>query len=75
MEALHAELFLEPGISSIVAALFCVGGRPTTTMTGNSMVLASSLALARSLGMNRNPVTWPIPEAEKCYVLEFGGVF
>ncbi|KAH8817212.1 fungal-specific transcription factor domain-containing protein [Xylogone sp. PMI_703] len=65
MEALHTELFLEPCVSSIVAALFCVAGRPTTTMTGNAMVLASALALTRSLGLNRNPATWPISEAEK----------
>lgn len=45
--------------------LLNVGGRPTTSMIGNGMLLGTSVSLAHSLGLNRNPMTWNIPQSEK----------
>ncbi|CAK7264539.1 hypothetical protein SEPCBS119000_001048 [Sporothrix epigloea] len=65
-EAIYSELHLSPGISTIVGILLNVGGRPTTSMMGNSMQLGSAVSLANSLGLNRDPTDWDnIPEHEK----------
>lgn len=64
-EALRSELLLSPGISTIVGALLDVGGRPTTSMTRNAIVMGSVVALAHSFGLNRNPNGWPLPDSEK----------
>lgn len=64
-EAVYSELHLSPGKSTIIAILLNVGGRPTTSMTGNSMQLGSAVALCHSLGLNHNPLFWDIPQAEK----------
>lgn len=64
-ETLHAESLLSPGMSTIIAILLNVGGRPTTTMTGNAMALGSAVALAHSLGLNRDPSRWDLSEQEK----------
>ncbi|CAG9996352.1 unnamed protein product [Clonostachys byssicola] len=65
LEALYSELHLSPGMPSIIAILLNVGGRPTTTMIGNGMLLGSAISLAHCLGLNRNPITWDIPDQEK----------
>lgn len=64
-EALYSELHLSPGISTITAILLNIGGRPTTSMIGNGIQLGSAVALCHSLGLNRNPLPWDIPQAEK----------
>ncbi|KAJ5633304.1 transcriptional regulator family: Fungal Specific TF [Penicillium lividum] len=64
-EALYSELHLSPGISTIIAILLNIGGRPTTSMIGNGIQLGSAVALCHSLGLNRNPRPWDIPQAEK----------
>ncbi|KAJ5573922.1 transcriptional regulator family: Fungal Specific TF [Penicillium hispanicum] len=64
-EAVYSELHLSPGISTITAILLNVGGRPTTSMIGNGVQLGSAIALCHSLGLNRNPLPWDIPRAEK----------
>lgn len=65
LDALYSELHLSPGIPCIVAVLLNVGGRPTTTMLGNGMLLGCAISLAHCLGLNRNPVPWDIPDEEK----------
>lgn len=64
-EALRRELLLSPGLSTIIAILLSVGGRPTTSMTGNAISMASAVALSHSLGLHRDPTTWSIPPGEK----------
>lgn len=64
-EVLYSELHLSPGISTITAILLNVGGRPTTSLIGNGVQLGAAVSLAHSLGLNRNPSSWDIPDAEK----------
>ena len=63
--ATYSELYLSPGMSIIEAILLNVGGRPTTSLIGNSVLLGSAVAMANSLGLNHNPVPWEIPQSEK----------
>ena len=65
IEASYSELHASAGISTIKAILLDVGGRPTTSMTGNGVRLGSAVALCHSLGLNRNPLPWDIPQEEK----------
>jgi hypothetical protein len=65
IEASYSELHASAGISTIKSLLLDVGGRPTTSMTGNGVRLSSALSLSHSLGLNRNPLPWDIPQAEK----------
>ncbi|OQE87612.1 hypothetical protein PENNAL_c0019G09138 [Penicillium nalgiovense] len=65
IEASYSELHASAGISTIKAILLDVGGRPTTSMTGNGVRLGSAVALCHSLGLNRNPLPWDIPREEK----------
>ncbi|KAJ5145912.1 uncharacterized protein N7515_000476 [Penicillium bovifimosum] len=65
IEAACAELHASPGISTIKAILLDIGGRPTTSIIGNGVRLGSAVALCHSLGLNRNPLPWDIPPAEK----------
>jgi hypothetical protein len=65
IEASYSELHASAGISTIKAILLDVGGRPTTSMTGNGVRLGSAIALCHSLGLNRNPLPWDIPREEK----------
>lgn len=67
LEAVYSELYMSPGMPSVVAILLNVGGRPTTTMIGNGVLLGSAVSLAHGLGLNRNPVSWDIPEQEKSF--------
>ncbi|KAF7528436.1 hypothetical protein G7054_g10136 [Neopestalotiopsis clavispora] len=64
-EALYSELHLSPGISTITAILLNIGGRPTTSLIGNGVQLGAAVSLAYSLGLNRDPLPWDIPNAEK----------
>jgi hypothetical protein len=65
IEASYSELHASAGISTVKALLLDVGGRPTTSMTGNGVRLSSAISLCHSLGLNRNPLPWDIPQAEK----------
>lgn len=67
LEALYSELHTSPGIPSIIAILLNIGGRPTTTMVGNGMLLGCAVSLAKSLGLNRNPMQWAITQQEKLF--------
>ncbi|KAJ4421973.1 hypothetical protein N0V82_003369 [Gnomoniopsis sp. IMI 355080] len=64
-EVLYSELHLSPGISTITAILLNVGGRPTTSLIGNGVQLGAAVSLAHSLGLNRDPSSWDIPDSEK----------
>jgi hypothetical protein len=59
------EEFLAPGMSTILAALIDLNGRPTTSITGNTINSGRTVALAHVLGLNRDPQTWKISDAEK----------
>ncbi|KAK1248524.1 hypothetical protein MKX08_006744 [Trichoderma sp. CBMAI-0020] len=64
-EAVYSELHLSPGMSIIKAILLNIGGRPTTSLIGNGVLLGSAVSIAHSLGLNHNPLPWQIPQAEK----------
>lgn len=64
-EAVYSELHLSPGVSIITAILLNVGGRPTTSLIGNGVLLGSAVSIAHSLGLNHNPLDWTIPDSEK----------
>ncbi|KAK1997328.1 fungal-specific transcription factor domain-containing protein [Colletotrichum falcatum] len=65
-ETLFSELHISPGISTIIAIILNVGGRPTTSMIMNEIQLGAAVSLAQSLGLNRDPVDWNISTPEKC---------
>ena len=52
--ALHED-FLAPSLSTVQAALLGLVGRPTSSITGNVMNCGRTVALAHSLGLNRDP--------------------
>ena len=54
-----------PGISTVLASISNLGGRPITTMTGNAVNAGRMISLTHSLGLNRNPAPWKIPRHEK----------
>jgi hypothetical protein len=64
-EAVYSELHLSPGMSIIKAILLNIGGRPTTSLIGNGVLLGSAVSMAHSLGLNHNPLPWQIPQSEK----------
>ncbi|KAH0272260.1 hypothetical protein KCU91_g6803, partial [Aureobasidium melanogenum] len=66
-EALHSELFLSPGISTVIAIILNVHGRPSTSMFGNGGMVGTAVALSNSLGLNRDCSTWNISPEEKTF--------
>jgi hypothetical protein len=58
---------MSAGIPSIIAILLNIGGRPTTTMVGNGILLGCAVSLAKSLGLNRNPMQWAVTQQEKVF--------
>ncbi|KAL4882506.1 fungal-specific transcription factor domain-containing protein [Aspergillus karnatakaensis] len=64
-EALHSEMFLSPGISTIMAILLNVWGRPSTSMFGNGGLVGMAVALSNALGLNRDPSAWNISTPER----------
>ncbi|RFU76723.1 n-terminal binuclear zn cluster-containing dna binding domain-containing [Trichoderma arundinaceum] len=64
-EAVYSELHFSPGMSIIKAILLNIGGRPTTSLIGNGVLLGSAVSMAHSLGLNHNPLPWQIPQPEK----------
>jgi hypothetical protein len=49
----------------IEAAILNIGGREVTSLIGNGVLFASSIAMAHSLGLNHSPTPWEIPQSEK----------
>lgn len=64
-EALHSELFLSPGISTLMSIIINVCGRPSTSMFGNGGMVGTAVALSNALGLNRDPSSWNISPLEK----------
>lgn len=62
--ALHED-FLAPSLSTVQAALLSLTGRPTSSIPGNTINCGRTVALAHSLGLNRNPRHWRITDEEK----------
>lgn len=59
------EEFLAPGMSTINAVLLDLMGRPTTSITGNTINSGRTVGLSHILGLNRDPSTWRISDTEK----------
>ncbi|KXJ89930.1 fungal-specific transcription factor domain-domain-containing protein [Microdochium bolleyi] len=66
-EALYWELYQSPGLSTIVAILLNISGRPLSSMIGNAVLLGAAISLAHCLGLNRNCMSWDISRAEKAH--------
>ncbi|TGO72301.1 hypothetical protein BELL_0470g00080 [Botrytis elliptica] len=64
VESLQGD-FLAPGLSTLYAALLDLSGRPVVSITGNTLTSGRSVALAHSLGLNRDPSRWRISDHEK----------
>lgn len=64
-DALYSELQLCPGMSTVVAVLLDVGGRPSTSMIGNGVLIGSAVSIAHGLGLHRDPCDWDVSEPEK----------
>lgn len=61
-EALNSENFLAPGLSTVLAMILNVGGRPSTSVFGNGALLGIAVARANALGLNRDPSDWNISD-------------
>ncbi|KAM5511046.1 fungal specific transcription factor domain-containing protein [Fusarium oxysporum f. sp. phaseoli] len=64
-EAAYSQIHRSPGISTIEALILNISGREVTALIGNGVLLASSVAMAHSLGLNHSPISWEIPQSEK----------
>lgn len=64
-DALYSELQLCPGMSTVVAVLLDVGGRPSTSLVGNGVLVGSAVSIAHGLGLHRDPSGWDMSEPEK----------
>ncbi|CAG2013033.1 unnamed protein product [Fusarium graminearum] len=64
-EAIYSQIHRSPGLSVIEAAILNIGGREVTSLIGNGVLFASSIAMAHSLGLNHSPTPWEIPQSEK----------
>jgi hypothetical protein len=59
------EEFLCPGLSTIYSVLIDLIGRPSLWLTGNLINSGRTVALAHSLGLNRNPTKWRISKRDQ----------
>lgn len=59
------EDFQSPSISTVLACILDILGRPITSITYNAINIGSSVALAQSLGLNRNPEKWKLDPRQK----------
>ncbi|KAH8799716.1 fungal-specific transcription factor domain-containing protein, partial [Xylogone sp. PMI_703] len=64
VDALNEE-YQAPAFWTILATILDLAGRPTTIMTYNALNIGRSVALSRSLGLNRNPSTWNLDQRQK----------
>ncbi|KAB8293982.1 hypothetical protein EYC80_009449 [Monilinia laxa] len=64
VESLQGD-FLAPGLSTLYTALLDLSGRPVVSITGNTLTSGRTVALAHSLGLNRDPSRWRISDHEK----------
>lgn len=59
------EDFQTPSFSTVLASILDLIGRPITSITYNAVNLGRTVALAQSLGLNRNPASWNIEQRQK----------
>ena len=64
VSALHED-FLSPSFSTVLACILDLLGRPTTSITYNSLNVGRVVALSQSLGLNRNPSNWSLNHRQK----------
>jgi hypothetical protein len=64
VRALHED-FSAPDIQTLQAALLDLSGRPIYSIIGNSINMGRTVALAYSLGINRDPTTWDLPQSKR----------
>lgn len=62
--ALTSEMHAQFGMSTIVAILLNLSGRPLTSMIRNRMFLSSAISIAHTLSLNRNSTGWEISKEE-----------
>ncbi|KAK0125424.1 hypothetical protein ONS96_009267 [Cadophora gregata f. sp. sojae] len=60
-----ADDFLGPDLSTLQAQVVELNGRPVYSIIGNTVGNGRAVALSYSLGVNRNPSQWNIPQQEK----------
>jgi hypothetical protein len=60
------EEWLSPQLSTITSCLIELNARPVLSAIQNNMKIGQLIALAHSLGLNRDPTMWGIPQ-EKQY--------
>jgi hypothetical protein len=59
------EDFNESSVSTILASVLDMIGRPVNSIVGNIINEGRTLALAHTFGMNRNPTHWGCSDHEK----------
>ncbi|RFU25191.1 hypothetical protein B7463_g11146, partial [Scytalidium lignicola] len=64
VDALNEE-YQAPAFPTILATILDLAGRPTTIMTYNALNIGRSVALSRSLGLNRDPSNWSLDQRQK----------
>ncbi|KAL3490188.1 hypothetical protein BJX62DRAFT_238326 [Aspergillus germanicus] len=64
-EALSSEVFLSPGMSTVISIILNVGGRPSTSIFCNGGMMGLAVAFANALGLNRDPSNWNISPMQK----------
>lgn len=57
--------FLSPTLSTVLACILDLLGRPITSITYNAVNIGSTVALAQSLGLNRDPSNWNLDPRQK----------
>lgn len=57
--------FCTPGLLTIYTSLVHLHGRPVVSVLDNSMKIGRTVALAHTLGLNRDPTIWQISQAKK----------
>ncbi|RAO73325.1 uncharacterized protein BHQ10_009337 [Talaromyces amestolkiae] len=57
--------FIAPDLSTVFSCILDLLGRPTTSITYNAVNVGRVVALAQSLGLNRNPLNWDLAARQK----------
>lgn len=57
--------FVAPDMSTVLSCILDLLGRPTTSITYNAVNVGRVVALAQSLGLNRNPKNWDLDARQK----------
>ncbi|KUL86417.1 hypothetical protein ZTR_08159 [Talaromyces verruculosus] len=57
--------FVAPDLSTVLSCILDLLGRPTTSITYNAINVGRVVALAQSLGLNRNPMNWDLAARQK----------